>query len=227
MKTCWKVPQASNCKEFVNRQIMLLLIQTHLNFIFTLLFMVKCVCFRCLCSMGLCWMLDPHTQLCIYTNGQQTRRTAQVWSPSTASVKSKVLMHQKKKAAKFLLTFCFCVFMFCVWTCYEGCKTMVWLCYEYDRGTEGGGMLMDRPPGEVGQVLSGGWQFLGGIRMRAREDERPWNRDEWRPTTAVKNICPPSGGVILQWVFREYNVIVSFIQNLLKKCFDRIRYKKH
>lgn len=56
-------------------------------------------CFLTLCSMGLSWMLDLRTQLCIYTSGQQTSKMAQVWSPSTVNVMLRVgisnFLHQK------------------------------------------------------------------------------------------------------------------------------------
>lgn len=43
-----------------------------------------------LCSMGLFWMLDLHTRLCIYTSGMRTSRMAQAWSPSTPNVTLRV-----------------------------------------------------------------------------------------------------------------------------------------
>lgn len=43
-----------------------------------------------LSSMGLSWMLDLRTQLCIYTSGQQISKMAQAWSPSTVNVMLRV-----------------------------------------------------------------------------------------------------------------------------------------
>lgn len=43
-----------------------------------------------LCSMGLSWMLDPHTHLYTYTSGQQISKMAQPWSPSIANVMLRV-----------------------------------------------------------------------------------------------------------------------------------------
>ena len=45
-----------------------------------------------LCSMGLSWMLDLRTQLCIFTSGPQTSWMEQAWSPSTLNAMLRVRM---------------------------------------------------------------------------------------------------------------------------------------
>lgn len=95
---------------------------SHHYFIFSLLFMSRFVCFQFPVQYGI--VLDAgssHTALYIYKwPAGKENGTGVVTQHSECEVKG--IYPSKIKAAKFLLTFCFCVFIFMCG--HECCKTM-------------------------------------------------------------------------------------------------------